>query len=1057
MKKQITAALTAMAMLCTGIPVTAPYAMPVAAEAEFEYPTSGLCGENVEWVLDDVGTLTISGTGEMEYYCAMDVGVPLGGPWDPDAVRSVVIEEGVTSVGGGAFANHKNLTSVTLPESITLIDYNAFSGCAALQSITIPKNVKEISYAFGNCTNLKEIDVDTDNPYYYSVGGALVETEGNVLLQYPIGRSDKSYTVPEGIREIGSAFSLCEALECISLPASLEEYDRYDFTGCPNLTTIEVSPDNLTFKSIDGVLLSKDGTQLLQVPPAKDGAYTVPDGVTDIEYNAFHSSRLSEVTIPEGIAKLDSFYQCKNLTKVTLPSSLKKIEGWSCFGKCTSLETIELPEGLESVDGFDECTSLTKVTFPESIRKIAGFGKCTALKELTFPEGPTEIGGFFGCTALTSVTFPKSAEKISGFEGCTSLSSVTIQEGTKKLEAFRNCTGLCGDLIIPLSVEDIGGFGGCTNLQRIIFEGRRQDMCFSGHPFENLLAANSRIIIRATQGSILLSSAKEKGLIYETVTNDGKVITGGVGDTVRWSYDQKGTVTLNGTGETWSYGFEYGEIPPWEEAGIKDEITSVVVEDGITKLDGILFMGCPNLTDITIPDSITYLDASCFWETPFLSDVTDVKYLNGWVIDCGNDVVELVIEDGTKGVAANAIQNKTITTVTFPDSVICIGEGAFGSCEKLNSIRLPDRLAYLGASAFAACTHLMNLEAPESIEYVGGCTFGGTPLQTNQKILYIGGWAANSAPTIETAKIAPGTKAISNCAFYGREELTSVEIPDSVTYIGNEAFAYSAITSIVIPDSVTDCGGSLFNFCRDLKPAVLSDNITELKVTELPYSDDTAFFGNCRALDELHLPAHLKTLDGIYCCSSLKTIEIPAEVVQIDRMAYCPALEELTIPENVKAIAENALNECTALKKITVLNRDLVFEGRIISASAYDEATGEWKENYSGTICGYTGSTAQAYAEQYGLAFESLDAPAVPLGDLNGDTVVNASDAAQILIAAAAIGAGNDPGLTDAQKTVADVNADGSINASDAAVVLIYAAAVGAGDSDAKITDFVQH
>ena len=79
----------------------------------------------------------------------------------------------------------------------------------------------------------------------------------------------------------------------------------------------------------------------------------------------------------------------------------------------------------------------------------------------------------------------------------------------------------------------------------------------------------------------------------------------------------------------------------------------------------------------------------------------------------------------------------------------------------------------------------------------------------------------------------------------------------------------------------------------------------------------------------------------------------------------------------------------------------------------------------------------------------------VKLGDVNGDGVVNASDAAVVLIAAATMGSGEESGLTDTQMTAADVNTDGIVNASDAAIILIYAAAVGAGDTDAKITDFV--
>ncbi|MCR4644184.1 MAG: hypothetical protein K5695_02075, partial [Oscillospiraceae bacterium] len=110
----------------------------------------------------------------------------------------------------------------------------------------------------------------------------------------------------------------------------------------------------------------------------------------------------------------------------------------------------------------------------------------------------------------------------------------------------------------------------------------------------------------------------------------------------------------------------------------------------------------------------------------------------------------------------------------------------------------------------------------------------------------------------------------------------------------------------------------------------------------------------------------------------------------------------------------------------------------------------------------YGSKAAERYANENGMIYGGTDPtvepekPQVILGELNNDNAVNASDAAMILIAAASIGAGEDAGLTDAQKAAADVNHDGSVNASDAAIVLIYAAAVGAGQEDAKIEDFIK-
>ena len=107
--------------------------------------------------------------------------------------------------------------------------------------------------------------------------------------------------------------------------------------------------------------------------------------------------------------------------------------------------------------------------------------------------------------------------------------------------------------------------------------------------------------------------------------------------------------------------------------------------------------------------------------------------------------------------------------------------------------------------------------------------------------------------------------------------------------------------------------------------------------------------------------------------------------------------------------------------------------------------------NFTGTIYGYEGSTAQAYAEKYNRTFQSLGAaperPAAdaPLGDVSGDGKVDSSDAAALLISLADIGAGLDPGLTDAQKAAADADGNGELNAADATVILQYAAFLGAG------------
>jgi hypothetical protein len=113
---------------------------------------------------------------------------------------------------------------------------------------------------------------------------------------------------------------------------------------------------------------------------------------------------------------------------------------------------------------------------------------------------------------------------------------------------------------------------------------------------------------------------------------------------------------------------------------------------------------------------------------------------------------------------------------------------------------------------------------------------------------------------------------------------------------------------------------------------------------------------------------------------------------------------------------------------------------------------------YTGTISGYEGSTAQTYAEEYGYTFQSLGAaPAAEalLGDVSGDAKVDASDAADLLIALAAIGAGAESGLSEAQTAAADADGNGTLNAGDAATILQYAAFIGAGGTG-TLTDFLK-
>ncbi len=334
-------------------------------------PTSGECGANAKWSLDASGTLTISGTGTMINYPKYD-----DTPWFPlrESIKTIVIQEGITSIGSNSFGGITQKHSITISKSVTNIWDFAFHDSTGLASITIPDSVTSIAYAtFSGCTGLTSV------------------------------------TIPDGVTSIGGlAFSGCTGLTSITIPDGVTSIEYSTFSGCTGLTSITI-PDGVT--SIEGLAFS-DCTGLTSI--------TIPDGVTGIEYSAFSGcTGLTSITIPDSVSSIGNgaFQDCKGLTSITIPARVIKIND-STFFRCTGLTSITIPDGVTSIGGsaFYGCTGLTSVTIPGSVTDIGerAFGACKGLTSITFPEGVTSIGAsaFDSCTGLTSITIPDSVTSI---------------------------------------------------------------------------------------------------------------------------------------------------------------------------------------------------------------------------------------------------------------------------------------------------------------------------------------------------------------------------------------------------------------------------------------------------------------------------------------------------------------------------------------------------------------------------------------------------------------------------------------------------------------------
>ena len=473
---------------------------------------SGTCGENVNWTLDADGTLTISGTGAMANY-NIDDDYAIRAPWYGSLVKTVIIKNGVTSIGDYAFHNSRYLTSVTIPASVTSIGNHAFHNCPSLTSVTIPASVTSIGISvFNGCESLTSVTIPNG---VTSIGGWMFYGCSSLTR----------VTIPNSVTSIGnSVFEDCTSLTSVTIPNSVTSIGYSAFSGCSALTDVyydgygidwlalgrhsEISnsatvhfKDNLYDKGTCGTnvnwVMTGDGTLTISgkgrisnydynnsAPWAKCSAYikcvVIKPGVRGIGDYAFHDcSSLTSVTIPNSVTIIGSsaFYGCSSLTSVTIPNSVTSI-GQSAFWSCSSLTDVTIPNSVTSIEicTFSSCTSLTHVTIPNSVTSIGvlAFKGCTSLKSVTIPNSVTSIEyyAFEDCSSLTRVTIPNSVTSIGSwaFSGCSALTSVTIPNSVTGIGggAFENCTSLTS-VKLPSALQwiDPETFSNCTALTSV--------------------------------------------------------------------------------------------------------------------------------------------------------------------------------------------------------------------------------------------------------------------------------------------------------------------------------------------------------------------------------------------------------------------------------------------------------------------------------------------------------------------------------------------------------------------------------------------------------------
>ena len=669
-------------------------------------------------------------------------------PWyqSRNSIQSIIIGEGITSIGSCAFRGCIGLTSVEIPNSVTSIGSSAFYDCIGLTEVEIPNSVTSIgSYAFYGCTGLTEVEIPNS-----------VTSIGNYAFYNCTGLT--SIEIPEAVTVIeGYTFSYCTELTSVEIPNSVTSIGSYAFSGCTSLTEVEI-PNSVTAIGSSAFYYCT-GLKKVTIPGTVSIGYGVFDGVYNVEeviltgegemvdysstysYTPWYKSHnsIQSIIIGEGITSIGrcAFYGCYGLTSVEIPNSVTSIGSYA-FYDCTGLTEIEIPSGVTNIeqDAFYDCTGLKKVKMPgtssignsafwgvKNVEEVILIGEGAIeityyyqntpwyqsrnnIQSITIKEGITSIGNhaFRECTGLASIEIPSSVTSIGqyAFYNCTSLTEVEIPRSVTSIgnNAFRKCTGLT-EVEIPNSVTSIGqyAFYNCTSLTEV--EIPRSVTSIGNNAFSGCTNLKKLTM----PGTFSISNGTFSG-----VTNVEEVILTGEGAMTAYN-------TLYNSAN-------YYQNTPWYQS--RNSIQSIIIGEGITSIGSSAFYDCIGLTEIEIPNSVTEIGNSAFYSCIGLTKITmpGTASIAEYAFNNVTNIEEAILTgEGAmpnyqlySSIQPNYYQytpwyqsRDTIQTITIEEGITRIGENAFRGCKGLTEVTIPSSVTSIEYSAFYNCTGLTDI------------------------------------------------------------------------------------------------------------------------------------------------------------------------------------------------------------------------------------------------------------------------------------------------------------------------------------------------------------
>ena len=747
------------------------------------------------------------------------------------SLSAIRIPDGVTDIGPYTFSGCADLTSVELPDGVTGVGVQAFQGCASLASIALPNGVTSIGdQAFDRCASLASIELPG------SVTEIGMETFFNCA-------SLASVTLPNGLTKIGyEAFACCASLASIVIPESVTEVEHRAFSGCTALASIEVSAGNPKYHAAGNCLIDTAAKRVIagcpnSVIPADDSVYSIGN-------SAFYNcALLTSIAIPNNVTYIDdwAFGDCGKLTKILLPSKVNRI-GKGAFSRCAALKdvyyagtegrwkSIRVESGNEPLKNaavhyraaaFDAPTDLSVLPTAEktltlswsAVENAARYNvyRYSEAEKAYVRVGASDTAGYVDGGLTVGQRYSYKVRAVWAQDGVTREGSFSADVSATALGTPAAPTDLTvtrtGETALTLCWKMVPG----ATQYNVYRSGEAQ----SGYVYlgtsKEIKYVDTGLTVGETCYYKVLAAAKGNGLTFAgplsepatgTVTGEISAIhTGCCGDAAVWSFDPvTGELTVSGTGEL--YGADpdpnVGSVQmPWSY--LREQVTSLTVEEGITKLPRWAFKGFTALKAVKLADSITDLGDLSFSGCSALESVNLPKSLTRLYCtfsDCSSLTGEMAIPDNVT-VMVTPFRETGVTTVILPKNMRVLTEGAFEDTVSVDTIWAPVGLDEIQSHAFCR-SGIVCLIIPDGVKKLG-----------SEMCLSCG--------SLTTVILPDGIGEIPfNCFGGGNKALKYVRLPSDLEKIGTYAFNGSGLERITVPASVTQIGEHAFDCCESL-------------------------------------------------------------------------------------------------------------------------------------------------------------------------------------------------------------------------------------------------